>query len=253
VEPVPTKRSGPAINKDCAMATVKSLSDLKDKKVLVIFPHPDDETVMTGGLIQKLLSAGAKVTVVCLTSGDQGKIHIHGRGQSLGQIRRQEFFLAVRRLGVANFEIFNFPDGKLRSVHTWRPVVGEYVSHYDLVVSYDSSGVTGHPDHIALSLYLMKLARDTKKSLLLVAPVGTIRSNLLDSRVSEFAAAPELIIRLSLKERLCKWWALTAHKSQYQSSTLLLALVASLLPQTEGFAPFDPEKKYRFKHIRFEF
>jgi len=235
------------------MATIKTLSDLQNKKVLVIFPHPDDETVMTGGLIQKLLSSGAKVSVVCLTSGDQGKIHIHGRGQSLGQIRRGEFFLAVRRLGVGNFEIFNFPDGKLKDSPVWKPVIQEYVSHFDLVVSYDPSGVTGHPDHIALSLFLMKVAKETKGKLLLVAPVGIIRSKFLDPRVSPFTATPDLLVNLSLGERLRKWWAFNAYPSQYRLKTRFLGLAISLAPQTEGFALFRHGQKYRFKYIHFEF
>lgn len=234
------------------MATI-DLSNFKNKKVLVIFPHPDDETVVAGGLIQRLIGFGAKVSVVSLTSGDQGKIHIHGRGLSLGEIRRHEFFKAVQRLGVTNYEIFNFPDGKLKDTKVWHPVIDDYIRHYDLVITYDPSGVTGHPDHIALSLQLMKLAIKTEFKFLQIAPIGLIKKSLMDSRVAKFATAPDLIIELSLLERLRKWSALSAHRSQYQLSTLFLTFFISFLPQSEGFSIYNPKKKYPFKFIPFKF
>jgi len=230
-----------------------NISNFKNKKVLVIFPHPDDETVMTGGLIQKLHSLGSKVTLVCLTSGDQGKIHIHGHGLSLGQIRKGEFTRAVTRLGVTDFEIFNFPDGKLRQTRIWQPVVTEYVRHFDLVFTYDPSGVTGHPDHIALSLYLIKLLKKSKTQLCFVAPIGLIKDQLLDSRVAQFTTQPDLVVRLSLKQRLRKWTAFISHRSQYTLPTLFLALLVSFLPQSEGFAFYQPQKKYPSRYIPFDF
>ena len=113
---------------------VTTISKLKNKKVLVIFPHPDDETVMAGGLIQKLISLEANISVVCLTSGDQGKIHIHGRGRSLGEIRRQEFFTAIKRLGVDQYEIFNFPDGRLKNTKVWHAPIRELLRGRALII-----------------------------------------------------------------------------------------------------------------------
>jgi LmbE family N-acetylglucosaminyl deacetylase len=39
-------------------------------KLLVLSPHPDDEVLIAGGLIQRVLNAGGKVKVVYLTTGD---------------------------------------------------------------------------------------------------------------------------------------------------------------------------------------
>ncbi len=208
---------------------------------------------MAGGLILQAIKAGAKVSVVCLTSGDQGKIHIHGRGRSLGEIRQNEFFTAVKRLGVGNFETFNFPDGQLKTIRVWDSVVAEYVRRHDVVVSYDPSGVTGHPDHIALSLHLIKLARKTKFNLFFVAPIGIIRENFLDPRVIQFVSSPDFVFELTLWQRLRKWWAFYAHRSQYPRSILIQALFFSFLPQSEGYAIFNSKKKYLFKYINFDF
>jgi hypothetical protein len=42
----------------------------KDDRVLILAPHPDDEAIGAGGLIQRALSAGAKVNIICFTNGD---------------------------------------------------------------------------------------------------------------------------------------------------------------------------------------
>src|SRR4030095_6335023 len=39
-------------------------------RLVVLSPHPDDETLAAGGLIQRVLQSGGKVKVVFLTSGD---------------------------------------------------------------------------------------------------------------------------------------------------------------------------------------
>src|ERR1051325_3837894 len=40
------------------------------QRVLVIAPHPDDETIGAGGLIQQALAQGSLVKVVVVTNGD---------------------------------------------------------------------------------------------------------------------------------------------------------------------------------------
>ena len=39
-------------------------------RLIVFSPHPDDESLGAGGLIQRVLEAGGKVKVVFITSGD---------------------------------------------------------------------------------------------------------------------------------------------------------------------------------------
>jgi len=39
-------------------------------RMLVVSPHPDDESLAVGGLIQAVLAAGGAVDVLLLTDGD---------------------------------------------------------------------------------------------------------------------------------------------------------------------------------------
>lgn len=44
--------------------------DLKDKRVLIVAPHPDDEVIGCGGLIMRTKEAGGKVYVLYMTVGN---------------------------------------------------------------------------------------------------------------------------------------------------------------------------------------
>lgn len=46
------------------------MADLKNERLLVIAPHPDDEVIGCGGLIKKIKENGGKVFVLFLTNGD---------------------------------------------------------------------------------------------------------------------------------------------------------------------------------------
>jgi LmbE family N-acetylglucosaminyl deacetylase len=93
--------------------------------LLVVAPHPDDETLCCGGVIQRVVSAGGRVTVVWLTSGDAARTNLILMGRSLfptaaiarelGARRMAEARLAAAQLGVAPAgQLFlGYPDGGL--------------------------------------------------------------------------------------------------------------------------------------------
>jgi LmbE family N-acetylglucosaminyl deacetylase len=100
-------------------------------RVLVIAPHPDDETLCCGGLLQQALEHGASIGVVWITAGD-GEIgamleHLRSAGagmQQLGAERLREAHAAADRLGVprsAQFEL-GYPDRGIDAL------VGDYLS-----------------------------------------------------------------------------------------------------------------------------
>jgi LmbE family N-acetylglucosaminyl deacetylase len=93
--------------------------------LLVIAPHPDDETLCCGGVIQRVARAGGRVSVVWLTSGDAARIDLLLMSHSLfprpaiarelGARRMQEARTAMARLGVRpEAQLFlGYPDGGL--------------------------------------------------------------------------------------------------------------------------------------------
>lgn len=95
-------------------------------RVLVVSPHPDDESLCCAGTIQQALAAGAEVFIVWLTSGDafeldavltERSVRPGGAGlQRLGERRIGEAKDAAKVLGVPaeNLTFLDYPDGGLQ-------------------------------------------------------------------------------------------------------------------------------------------
>ena len=148
------------------------LKDWRGKKsLMVIFPHPDDETMATGGLLLYAKLIGWKTIVVTLTKGDAGRLNIHPRGRTVSEIREGELKKAAKILKVSNLIIGDFSDGKLNNnKSTVISYVKEIIRKHEpgIVLTYDHSGITGHPDHITLSLIVKEIFQNGlgKKSVL---------------------------------------------------------------------------------------
>lgn len=93
--------------------------------ILVFSPHPDDEVIGTGGVIQQALAAGRRVRVVFTTNGDgypRAAATLAGKPLAavgpedflrLGEARRREAIAADATLGLAESDLvfLGFPDG----------------------------------------------------------------------------------------------------------------------------------------------
>lgn len=98
-----------------------------DERLLILAPHPDDETLGTGGLIAQARQLKIPVQVVFLTNGDgSGSTQIgetlrRGKRQTfleLAAMRQREATAALEKLGVAPDDIvfLGFPDGGLMKI-----------------------------------------------------------------------------------------------------------------------------------------
>jgi N-acetyl-1-D-myo-inositol-2-amino-2-deoxy-alpha-D-glucopyranoside deacetylase len=103
-----------------AHTTVLSVADL-GRRVLVIAPHPDDETLVTGAVIHHLLASGATVRLVIVSAGDSysGAARLLTTGpldaaayRLLGDTRHAEGLRAIARLGLdaSDVTFLGYPD-----------------------------------------------------------------------------------------------------------------------------------------------
>ena len=105
------------------------------ERLLVIAPHPDDETLGAGGLVQRVHARGGSVRIVLVTAGDgyvEGVIHETGSLRPrpaqyirYGERRLREARAAVRQLAPdgVRLQVLGFPDGGLETLllaHWWR-------------------------------------------------------------------------------------------------------------------------------------
>jgi LmbE family N-acetylglucosaminyl deacetylase len=91
-------------------------------RILIFSPHPDDETLAAGGVIQQALADGSQVKVVIVTNGDgqkfapaliSGKIAPHPRDYIvMGERRQAESLAALSKLDVQSDDIvfLGYPD-----------------------------------------------------------------------------------------------------------------------------------------------
>ena len=96
-------------------------------RIVIVAPHPDDEALGMGGLIQQARAAGADVRIVYLTNGDHNQIafklynlslHIRpSQYRAFGEMRQREATAAMSVLGVSREQLtfLGYPDyGTLR-------------------------------------------------------------------------------------------------------------------------------------------
>ncbi len=136
----------------------------KQTNVLFVFPHPDDETMASGGLINKLSkSKDFNVHVLSITKGEKGKELLNIPDEELGQIRQAEFENATRILGSQNTALWDFPDGDVASnADMVKTQLANYVlgNNIHTVITYERTGIYGHKDHVALAKIVSELKKE---------------------------------------------------------------------------------------------
>lgn len=121
-------------------------------RVLCVFAHPDDESFGPGGTIAKL-SEKNEVYILCATKGESG----NGGGiNNLGKIRVSELKKSATILGVKKIEFLGYHDGDL-SNNLYHDIAGKIQKYIDNIkpqtlITFEPRGVSGHIDHIALSM-----------------------------------------------------------------------------------------------------
>jgi LmbE family N-acetylglucosaminyl deacetylase len=121
------------------------------RRVLAVVAHPDDESFGLGAVLAAFSAAGARTAVLCFTHGEASTPH--GVPGQLHQVRARELDAAAAALGVSLTTLLRYRDGSLAGECPTR-LTGEVLdatraAQADGLLVFDSSGVTGHPDHAA--------------------------------------------------------------------------------------------------------
>lgn len=84
-----------------------------ERHVLVIFPHPDDETFSSAGTIASYIEAGIPVTYACLTLGQMGRNLGNppfATRESLPDYREKELEEAAKAIGITDLRKMGLRD-----------------------------------------------------------------------------------------------------------------------------------------------
>jgi LmbE family N-acetylglucosaminyl deacetylase len=142
--------------------------------LLAVHAHPDDESSGTGGLLRLAAEQGHCTILVTCTNGELGEVHASARRldprynpahrRQLAHIRRAELAKAAAVLGLTHLYMLGYHDS---GMHGWETTAEpQAFVHANLeeaaarlggiirahrphvMVTYDTNGGYGHPDHI---------------------------------------------------------------------------------------------------------
>lgn len=213
--------------------------------LLVISPHPDDETLCCAGLMQRVARAGGRVSVVWITSGDgslldlalieKSLLHLSRGARDLGERRMREARAATSLLGVpAQGQLFlGYPDrglGELLAGHRTLP----YTSAYNgaAAVPYPDALYPGHPYSGA------SLERDLASVMERVHPTLILAPTPLDGHPDHRAtgeATIEVATRLHLLDAV-RYWIVHGGEGWPSPRGLLPGVPLTPAPRMRGLA-----------------
>ncbi len=125
-------------------------------RILAIFAHPDDESLLAGGTLAACAEAWIEVALLCVTRGEEGPIADpwYATRGTLGIVRERELMDAAKVLGIAQVECLDYPDGALRWSDRAALVadIAERIRRVrpDAVITFGPEGWYWHRDHIAV-------------------------------------------------------------------------------------------------------
>ena len=124
--------------------------------ILGVWAHPDDETYLMAGLMADAVRSGQRVVLATATRGEEGsQDHERWPPERMGEIRELELEDCLRILGVKEHHWLDYYDGTCdavphnEAVAKLKPIFDEVQP--DSVLTFGPEGLTGHPDHVAVS------------------------------------------------------------------------------------------------------
>jgi N-acetylglucosamine malate deacetylase 2 len=130
--------------------------------LLAVFAHPDDETILSGGILALAARNGMRVDYICATRGEGGETGeppVSTR-EMLGEVREQEMVCAVQTLGGRSLTFLGYTDppaGEQDELYAYTDnltmLAGQIAASIqqfdsDIVLTHGSNGEYGHPAHL---------------------------------------------------------------------------------------------------------
>lgn len=122
-----------------------------DGKCLILAPHPDDEVMGCGGLIQRLCEQGNPPHVVILTGGGQSHAACcHLPESDIKKERRAMASQILQNLGspVGHLHLLDFPDGSISAQHKEMQTLQKLVSEIQPEIVFIPHHGEGWSDHL---------------------------------------------------------------------------------------------------------
>lgn len=137
----------------------------KERHVLIILPHPDDEAFGISGSIAAYRKMGVPVTYACLTLGEMGRNLGEppvATRETLPQVRKAELIKSCEAMGLDDLRMLGFRDKTLEFEDDEKMIklVDDLIEETNpsLVISF-YPGYSVHPDHEATARAVVRAIR----------------------------------------------------------------------------------------------
>jgi bacillithiol biosynthesis deacetylase BshB2 len=127
----------------------------KERQLLVVFPHPDDEAFGVSGTIATHAENGTPVTYACLTLGEMGRNMgnpLFTNRENLPKIRKEELKNAAEAIGIGDLRMLGFRDKtvEFEDDEKLAKVMSDLIEEVNpsLIITF-YPGYSVHPDHDA--------------------------------------------------------------------------------------------------------
>lgn len=126
-----------------------------------MWAHPDDETYLAGGILALAADAGRSPIVLTATTGERGFADpVEWPPERAAAVRACEARAAMAVLGVTEHWWLGYEDGLCAEADAEAAAVriAAIIDHQrpDTVLTFGPDGVTGHPDHCAVSAWVTR-------------------------------------------------------------------------------------------------
>lgn|GEM_PF-56601 len=189
----------------------------RERHLLMVFPHPDDESFGVAGTCALHASQGTPVTYLCGTLGEMGRNMgqpFFANRETLPDVREQELIAACQAMGVTDLRMMGLHD-KTVEFHEIEELAARIQAVIDevepsLVITF-YPGYSVHPDHDAMGaatiLAISRMAPEKRPKVLCTAPPT--------GKAQEVLGDPDVVIDITPASE-AKMAALDAHSSQTQ-------------------------------------
>ena len=202
------------------------------RTLLGVWAHPDDEAYLSAGLMAEYRSRGDRVVVITATLGERGTSDpTTWPPERLAALRHIELRNSLATVGVDELRLLGYADGMCDRGDGTAAIAAHIADiEPDLIVTFGPDGMTGHPDHRAISRWTTDAWAATRPEADLwyatLTPHFHQRWRTINDQIGLWADQPEppcteaqeLALHTRLPKSLLdlKMAALRAHASQTQ-------------------------------------
>ena len=187
-----------------------------ERHVLVILPHPDDESFGAAGVIAQHTQRGTPVTYVCATLGEMGRNMgnpFFANRETLPEIRKKELLAACRVLGINDLRLLGMLDKTLEfeDPDLFADRIEAIIKELQpsLVISF-YPGHGFHPDHDACAEAVVRAMERLPQ-----AERPTLHAQAILEESETILGKPDIVIDVTdvLDKKIA---AIQAHRTQFQ-------------------------------------